>query len=325
MALTGTSHVVVLDREADTYVASERAALVATAMGFDNYAQADIETAVSEICSNSLRHADGGWVTIRHRGPRLEIVVTDRGPGFGAPRRSASGLGIGLEGARRLMGDLQITKLANGSRVTMSRSLPEAGPDHRAGGDWRVLAVYRAKSGQAVTGDACAAVMGNDGSLRVGLADGLGSGPDAALAADRVLEGMELATQDRPSAALAAAAGAAADTRGAAAAAVFVAADGHGLHAGLGDVSCLVTFPLEILRSRPGIVGVGPTEGDDNRFRFPADGGVLLWTDGVDIGNTRQLSRLPSPGSELEWMEQTVVDDGDARDDATLVTIRRRA
>ena len=319
--MINSSHVVVLARETDVYLACEQAATLAASAGFDRYRCADIETAVSEICSNALRHADGGWATIRILGGRFEVVVTDRGPGFSSQPASSRGLGVGLEGAGRLMGTLTIDSLPDGSRVTISHELPSrTGTDASA---WAVTAVFRAKSGQAAVGDAAVATELGDRSIRVALADGLGSGAEAAKAARRVLDELKLVAHDSPSEALKMADIAARDTRGAAAAVVFVTEQGEGLHAGLGDVSCQITSPAEHLPSRPGFVGSGDTAATDTAFDLVADSAVLLWTDGLHLVD-RQWRRLPPDGAEVEWMEGIVLSDGDPRDDAALVLVRRR-
>lgn len=315
-----SSRIVVLERETDIYLVCEVASRLASDAGFDRYRCADIETAVSEICTNALRHADDGWASLRLLSTRFEVVVTDRGPGFGGRRRSASGLGIGLKGAGRLMGDLTITPLPNGSRVTMSRPLPVV-----TGGDtgvWSVRTVIRAKASHTVSGDAAIAIENGDGSVRVALADGLGSGPDAAVSAERVLEAIHKSNSKSPAEALQMAHAAVGDTRGAAVTAVWVSENGEGLHAGLGDVACLISRPGLRLPSRPGIVGTGSPTTVDTAFSMEPDAGMFLWTDGMRINGEWQR---PTPtGSELAWMEGVVMANSDRRDDAALMILRRR-
>lgn len=318
--MTESSRIVVLERETDIYVACEVASTLASDAGFDRYRCADIETAVSEICSNALRHADEGWVSVRQLSTRFEVVVTDRGPGFDGPRRSAVGLGIGLEGANRLMGDLTITPLLNGSRVTMSRPLPIVARDETQ--VWSVRSVIRAKASHTVSGDAAMAIEHCDGSIRVALADGLGSGPDAAMSAERVLEALAGSNSKSPADALQVAHAAVGDTRGAAATAVQVSENGEGLHAGLGDVACLISKPVLRLPSRSGIVGIGSPTTVDTAFSMAPDAAMFLWTDGM---NTNGEWWRPAPtGSELAWMEGIVMANGDKQDDAALVILRRR-
>ncbi|MFP3913935.1 MAG: ATP-binding protein [Actinomycetota bacterium] len=313
------SHVVLLEREADVYVAAEQAASVAEEAGFDRYARADIETAVSEICSNVVRHAEGGWLAIRLRAGGFEVAATDRGPGFGAPPRGRAGLGIGLEGARRLMGSLEVESIPGGSRVTATRPLPSH-PPSPSWGPWAVSVVYRARAGEAVSGDAARVETVGD-ELRIGLADGLGSGVHAARTARAVLAGMELPHARGPAAALEAAHRASGHTRGAAAAVVFLQPDGQGVFSGLGDVSGIAAGSGE-LRARPGMVGHGRPDPVDVPFRVEAGGSVLLWSDGIHRPLLR--GRADSRGFSLhhEDVEMAVLELGSPRQDGTLLAVR---
>ena len=320
MAVRTSSHVVALDRETDMYLACEQAASLAAMSGFDRYACADIETAVSEIASNALRHADGGWAAIRLLDNRFEVVVTDRGSGSSGLPKTA-GLGIGLQGAGRLMSSLTFTSLPSGSTVTMSRErpLPVATRDTSP---WSVTVVYRAKSGNTTTGDASEICELADGSIRMALADGLGSGEMAALAARQVLDEMNLRSHQTPSAGIVTADASTRDTRGAAVAVVFLAQDGSGLHSGLGDVTCQITKPLQRLANRPGIVGAGNGSPTDTPLRLGANGAVLMWTDGLTVPEN-QWRPLVSATSELDAMEQIVRAHSDRHDDAALLMVRR--
>lgn len=314
-----TSHVALVEREADVYVVSEQAALLAGRAGFDRYACGDIETAVSEICSNAIRHADGGWAAIRHLPDRFEVSVTDTGPGFEGPRKSSPGLGIGLEGARRLMDSLEVTTVPGGSRVTLLRRLPTR--QDPSVSEWSVEAAFRTRSGQAVCGDEVRVEQTRD-TIRVGVADGLGSGMDASLAAQAALEGMELSSHDSPAESLLRAHSASRHTRGAAAAIVHIDSEGRGIHSGLGDVSCRVLGETHI-PSRPGMVGHGTPEPSDSSFRLPADGAVLLWSDGLRQADAAVAGQRHLPRRGLSGLEGVVREHGNPRQDATVVMIRR--
>lgn len=323
--MTAVSHILLLERENDIYLASEGAATLATQVGFDRYATADIETAVSEICSNSLRHADGGWIALRVTGSVLEVAVTDRGPGFSHPHRPSPGLGIGLDGARRLMDDLAIVNHADGSTVTMSRQLPNP-PEvtANAASTWSIVASFRNKRGKASCGDAMATREYSDGRLAVALADGLGSGETAASAAQHVLEQLLSAIDRSPASALSSADHATRHIRGAAVAVAALSENGGGIHAAVGDVSCQISSSDEPLLSRPGIIGAGNGEPIDTYFQLPDDAGVLFWTDGIRFPNRRWIGSLPPAGYETEWMEQATLQHGDSSDDGAIVLVRRR-
>jgi serine/threonine-protein kinase RsbT len=86
---------------------------IATRMGFSALDQMKISTAISELARNILQYASAGEVTLAgivapRRG--IEIVANDNGPGIAdvaavlSPSfRSATGMGMGLKGTRRLM------------------------------------------------------------------------------------------------------------------------------------------------------------------------------------------------------------------------------
>ena len=100
--------------EHDVVVARQRARQMAALVGFDATDQTRIATAVSELARNAFVYAGGGKVEFALEGelpPQLlTIRVSDRGPGIarlgevlGGQYRSATGMGLGIIGTRRLM------------------------------------------------------------------------------------------------------------------------------------------------------------------------------------------------------------------------------
>jgi serine/threonine-protein kinase RsbT len=91
-------------------------------------------TAVSEIARNALVYGGGGKMTLSTiKGKKgLEIVIIDQGPGIpnvdrvlieSYPKRGV-GLGLGLQGAKRLMDEFCIdSKPGVGTKVTMRKWL----------------------------------------------------------------------------------------------------------------------------------------------------------------------------------------------------------
>jgi len=97
--------------EHDVVLARQRARQIASLLGLDAQDQTRIATAVSEIARNAYQYAGGGKVVFELGSgpPRLQISVRDRGPGIArladvldGRYRSATGLGVGILGARRL-------------------------------------------------------------------------------------------------------------------------------------------------------------------------------------------------------------------------------
>jgi signal transduction histidine kinase/CheY-like chemotaxis protein len=122
-----------LRREEDVVTARQRARQIASAIGFDLHEQTRIGTAVSEIARNAFRYAGGGLVAfeILSQAPQsLIITVSDRGPGIDDRELvlsgnyvSASGMGIGLAGARRLMDEFDLRTGTAGTTVTLKKRI----------------------------------------------------------------------------------------------------------------------------------------------------------------------------------------------------------
>jgi signal transduction histidine kinase len=132
--------------EQDVVLARQRARQLAQALGFEGQIQTRIATAVSEIARNAFRYAGGGhaeftFLAEAHpakantRRQTFVIEIRDSGPGISrleeilAGRyRSASGLGIGIVGTRRLMDRVDVASSAHGTIVTLAKILPPSAP-----------------------------------------------------------------------------------------------------------------------------------------------------------------------------------------------------
>jgi serine/threonine-protein kinase RsbW len=85
----------------------------------------DIRLAVTEACTNVVRHAYAGHdgtidVVVRPRGVDLEVIVEDTGRGIG-PSPDTAGPGLGLPLIAALADTLEIERSASaGSRLVMS-------------------------------------------------------------------------------------------------------------------------------------------------------------------------------------------------------------
>jgi signal transduction histidine kinase len=128
-------------READIVKVRERVRRLAREMGFDPTTQIKITTAVSELTRNIYEYARSGAITLSlaTRGAAaagLQMTARDDGPGMDEAKlrsivrgayRSASGLGVGLIGTRRLMDEFDIqSKPDEGTRVSVVKWLPPA-------------------------------------------------------------------------------------------------------------------------------------------------------------------------------------------------------
>src|SRR5215475_3701613 len=123
--------------EHDVVAARRRARQIAGLLGFEAQDQSRIATAVSEIARNAFNYADGGKVEFQVEGEatqqNLLIEVKDQGPGIAelenvlqGQYRSATGMGLGIMGARRLMDECEISSSrGSGTNVLMKKYLPK--------------------------------------------------------------------------------------------------------------------------------------------------------------------------------------------------------
>jgi signal transduction histidine kinase len=131
---------VALRTEPDVVVARQRAKQIAALLGFDNQQQTRIATAVSEIARNTFNYGGPGkaefLVEEAEPRPLLVIRVSDRGPGIAnlaeilaGEYESATGMGLGIVGARRLMDRFEIqTGPGEGTTIYLGKFLPGQGP-----------------------------------------------------------------------------------------------------------------------------------------------------------------------------------------------------
>jgi signal transduction histidine kinase len=122
-----------LRTEHDVVLARQRARQVARLLGFDGQEQTRVATAVSEIARNAFQHAKGARVVFELAvvPPRLEVTVSDTGPGIArlpevleGRDRSAPGTGLGLLAARRLSDRFDVSSGSGGTVIRMGKLLP---------------------------------------------------------------------------------------------------------------------------------------------------------------------------------------------------------
>lgn len=130
---------VTLRYEQDVVVARQRSRHLSELLGFDVQDQTEIATAVSEIARNACVYAGGGSAEFSVEGrssPQLLVVrISDSGPGIdhldsvlAGNRRSSTGEGLGLIGARRLMDSFDVSSSQRGTVVTLRKLLPHRSP-----------------------------------------------------------------------------------------------------------------------------------------------------------------------------------------------------
>ena len=122
-----------LRSEADVVGARQTVRRWAVELGFSLVEQTKIVTAASELARNTVEYGGGGELRLEvvGEGARtgLRLTFSDRGPGIPDVERalqdgytSGGGLGLGLGGAKRLMGDFAIRSTpGEGTTVVTTR------------------------------------------------------------------------------------------------------------------------------------------------------------------------------------------------------------
>lgn len=125
--------------EFDVIAARQRARQIAAACGFAALDQARIGTVVSELARNIFNYAGAGSIAfaiVSDAAPQqLLITVEDQGGGIAdidlilsGRYRSATGMGLGILSARRLMDRFDIVSGPAGTRITVGKHLPAQAP-----------------------------------------------------------------------------------------------------------------------------------------------------------------------------------------------------
>jgi serine/threonine-protein kinase RsbT len=122
-----------LRSEQDIVIARRTVRRMTQELGFGLVDQTKLVTATSELARNALVYGLGGTMVCElladgvRRGLRLQFI--DQGPGIADVAQamtdgwtSGQGLGLGLSGAKRLVGDFSIASvLGQGTTVTIAR------------------------------------------------------------------------------------------------------------------------------------------------------------------------------------------------------------
>ncbi|WP_375383576.1 ATP-binding protein [uncultured Sphingomonas sp.] len=128
---------VALIEEADIVAARQRGRQIACLLGFEAQDQTRIATAVSEIARNATTYGGGGRVEFSLEAssqPSLLIRIRDKGPGIAdvdaileGRFKSASGMGVGISGTRRLMDRFELdSHPGRGTDILLGKRLPHA-------------------------------------------------------------------------------------------------------------------------------------------------------------------------------------------------------
>jgi serine/threonine-protein kinase RsbT len=124
---------IALKEETDIVIVRRSVREAATRMGFGITDVTRIITAASELARNVFLYAGSGVVRCRmltrSNQVGLELIFEDYGPGIADIDQamqpgysSGNGLGLGLPGTKRLMGEMEIeSEVGKGTRITVTK------------------------------------------------------------------------------------------------------------------------------------------------------------------------------------------------------------
>lgn len=304
-------------------------------LGFDETRSGQLAIVITEAATNIVKHAHDGEILLRaldENGRKgVEIIAIDRGPGMGNValrmedgHSTAGTYGVGMGAIRRLSQEFDIYSIEGQGTVLMMVVWSDA--VSLKGSQWQVGAVCLPLPGEDLCGDAWDLGLGRHG-ITLCLADGLGHGPDAALASNPAVALAPLHPGLAPAELMALAHQALRGTRGAAMAIAVIDEDKQQLSfAGVGNIAgCIFADGTRRhLMSHNGIVGSNLRKVQELVHPFPDGAMVVMHSDG--IATRWDLDTYPG----LEFRHPSLIaailyrDFGRQRDDAMVVVVRQR-
>jgi anti-sigma regulatory factor (Ser/Thr protein kinase) len=179
--------------------------------GFDQKKVDEIDIIVSELGSNLIKHASGGEILAGilpvGQNIALELIGIDNGPGIPDPLRmmqdgmsTTHTLGHGLGSIRRFSDDFELYSQRDWGTIVLSRIFIKTGREKKTPPrpflSLRSLVI--AKPGELVSGDGFYSVTGEDGTVKLLAADGLGHGLEASNAVAKAMTAFNAFKSESP-------------------------------------------------------------------------------------------------------------------------------
>lgn len=333
----GTQLVFNLDDSSSVAVVRRAGNALARELQFDETLAGQLALLVTEAATNIIKHAGHGAILLRglhhhhagHAVSGIEVIAIDKGPGIAnlhtqmEDGNSTTGTyGIGLGALKRLSHEFDVyTQSGQGTALWMviwkdSQQAPKS--------DWEVGAICLPIQGEEVCGDNWA-IVACEGALTLMVVDGLGHGPEAALAANAAVTVAHQHANQLPSVIMQRAHVALQGTRGAAVAISRIDLDNSQLKfAGIGNISVCM-FHADKRRhlvSHNGIIGSNMRKLQEFSEPWEPDALLIAHSDGI---STRwDMTNYP----ELQHCHSALIaaviyrDFSRGRDDATIVVLR---
>jgi anti-sigma regulatory factor (Ser/Thr protein kinase) len=325
-----TSTAVTVSEASQVAEARREAVNCATRLGFSSSDNGRVGIAATELATNLIKHGGGGQLVVSAGSvASVDLIAVDKGPGMIDWRKclrdgysTTSSPGTGLGAIMRASADFDVySKPGKGttvfSRVTRAGSRPGA-----AGR--RVGAISVPFPGETECGDQWGVHVGERGTLRLLVADGLGHGALAADASRAALDLFELNTHERTSEMLARIHSGLKATRGAAAAVVEID-ETRGLvsYCGVGNISGIIVTEsgTRHMVSHNGTLGLEARKIQEFSYPWSPASVMLVHSDGV--GSHWRLEDYPGLAMRHPALLAATLyrDYRRERDDCTIVVV----
>ena len=325
-----------VDEQSAVGEAQRRAAGISRRLGFGEDATGRVSIVARELASNMIKHAGGGLMVVQPQASPgsagIELLALDAGPGMrnvGESLRdghsTAGSSGTGLGAVRRFSSVFDIYAPPGAGTAVFSRIKATATEQAPRRGALPIGAVCVPVHGEDVCGDAWAVHETAARSLIL-LADGLGHGRDAAKAADQAVQTFRVRADHGLAEILTALDAALRPTRGAALAVAEIVPERDVVTvAGLGNIGGAIYGggAARRLATSEGTAGSGTREAVSRAFPWPADGMLILHSDGLsarwDLDDYAGLRRRhPALIAGVLFRDHRRL-----RDDASVVVVAR--
>ncbi len=260
---------------------------LAARIGFSETLAANVALIVTELATNLVKHAGGGYIYARALPadtlPGLELISVDRGPGFdmdlavrdGFSTSGSPGTGLGAIG--RLATRFNVYSLPGKGSILAAT----VWPDRHAVAEPAVGAICLPVEGEILCGDGWSVVSRPEAQVAM-LCDGLGHGPLAAQTTDAAIETFRRAAAQAPGTLLQTLHDALKNTRGAAVAIAQIKPD-RLTFAGIGNIGAglLSGTKSQGLASMNGIVGHQMPRVKEFTYDYRPGDLLILHSDGL--------------------------------------------
>jgi anti-sigma regulatory factor (Ser/Thr protein kinase) len=325
--------VIRVEEPSQVAAARQAAADLSWRLRLDETTAGRLALVVTELATNLIKHGGGGEVLLRQIQTPLravEVFALDHGPGMANVARcledgysTAGSAGTGLGAVQRLSSGFDVwSRPKSGAAVRIEIV---AHGETRAPAGFQIGGLSVPAAGETECGDAWTEER-RPGSVTVLVVDGLGHGPEAAVAAREAVQSFAGAPGVMPALRVDALNLALRSTRGAALAVAHLdAARKLVLFAGLGNISAAIYAGESVrhLVSQHGTAGQGTRRIEEYTYAWDERSVLVMHSDG--IGARHDLTTYPGLLERHPSLVAGVLyrDFVRGRDDATAVVVRR--